>query len=78
MERMVTRRSQNAPIWPHQDIAGWRSLSPLEQAKASNQQEIEALVRWHWRRLTRSNLTGLAEAYDLTDALAAIRAERRP
>jgi len=78
MERMVTRRSQNASIWPHQDIAGWRSLSPLEQAEASDQQAINGLVRWHWRRLTRSGLTGLAGAYDLTDVLTAIRAERRP
>ncbi len=52
--------------------AGWRSLSPLEQAKASNQQAIEALVRWHWRRLARPNLTRLAEAYDLTNALTAM------
>jgi hypothetical protein len=75
MARMVTRRLQNAPIWPHYDIAGWRGLSPLEQAKASDQQVIEALVRWHWRRLTRPGLSGLAEAYDLTDALATVRRE---
>ena len=78
MEHMVTRRSQNAPIWPHQGITGWRNLSSLEQAKASDRQVIEALVRWHWRRLTRPDLTGLAGAYDLNDALDAIRAERRP
>jgi hypothetical protein len=75
MERMVTRRSQNAPIWPHQGITGWRNLSPLEQAQTSDQQVIEALVRWHWRLLTRPGLSGLAEAYDLTDALATVRRE---
>lgn len=75
MERMVTRRSQNAPIWPHQGIIGWRNMSPLEQAKTSDQQVIEVLVRWHWRRLTRPDLTGLTEAYDLTDALATVRRE---
>ncbi len=70
--------SQNPPIWPHQGITGWRNMSLLEQAQVSDQQVIEALVRWHWRRLTRPGLTGLTEAYDLTDALAAIRAERGP
>jgi hypothetical protein len=73
MYRMVTHRSQNAPIWPHQGITGWRNLSPLEQAQTSDQQVIEALVRWHWRRLTLPDLTGLAGAYDLTTALAAVR-----
>jgi hypothetical protein len=48
-------------------------MSPLEQAKISDQQVIEALVRWHWRRLTLPDLTGLAGAYDLTTALAAVR-----
>ena len=72
---MVTPRSQNAPIWPHQYIVGWRNLSPLEQAQVSDQEVIEVLVRWHWRRLTRPVLTGLTEAYDLTDALATVRRE---
>ncbi len=72
---MVTGRSQNAPIWPHQGITGWRNMSPLEQAKTSDQQVIEALVRWHWRRLTSSDLTGLAGAYDLTATLATVRRE---
>ncbi len=70
--------SQNPPIWPHQGITGWRNMSPLEQAQVSDQQVIEALVRWHWRRLTRPVLTGRTEAYDLTATLAAISAERRP
>ena len=79
MQRMVTHRSQAGPIhWHHQGITGWRNLSPLEQAQTSDQQVIEALVRWHWRRLTRPGLIELAEAYDLNDALAAIRAKRRP
>ncbi len=72
---MVTRRSQNAPIWPHQYIVGWRNLSPLEQAQTSDQKVIEALVRWHWRRLTRPGLSGLAGAYDLTATLATVRRE---
>ena len=75
MDRMVTRRSQNAPIWPHQCITGWRNLSPLEQAQTSDQQVIEALVRWHWHRLTLPNLTGLTGAYDLTATLATVRRE---
>ena len=78
MARMVTLRSQNAPIWPHQGITGWRNMSPLEQAKTSDQQVIEALVCSHWHQLTLPDLKRLTEAYDLTDALAAIRAERRP
>jgi len=73
MDRMVTHGSQNAPIWPHQGITGWRDMSPLEQAKTSDQQVIEALVRWHWRRLTLPDLTGLAGAYDLAASLAAMR-----
>ena len=48
-------------------------MSPLEQAKISDQQVIEALVRWHWHRLTLSDLTGLAAAYDLAASLAAMR-----
>ena len=75
MARMVTGRSQNEPKWPHYDIVGWSRLTQQKQAKTSDQQVIEALVRSHWRQLTLSDLTDLARAYDLTAALATVRRE---